>query len=140
MSSVKKLTIWSTEIEDQPGATSGIFRVLSDAGADLQFVLARRQPDKPGKGVLFVAPVAGKKQEDAARQAHLAPASNLAGVRVEGTNKKGLGYRLTQAIAEANLNLRALVATVIGSKYAAIFAFDSQADADRGLQALRKVK
>jgi len=114
--------------------------ILAEAGADLKFVLARRQPDKPGKGILFVSPIQGKKQEEAARTAQLSVTSELVGVRVEGANKAGLGHHLTDTLARAGINLRGLMAAVTGNKFAAFLAFDNLPDAELGIKELRKVK
>src|SRR5262245_53099270 len=136
---VSKVNVWSGEIEDRPGAVSDVFGTLARAGANLRFVFARRQPDRPGQGLLFVEPMQGKREEDAARSANLSPASDLVGILVEGSNKPGTGQRLTQVLAEEQINLRALSAMVIGSKFIALLAFDNAADADRGMKVLRKV-
>ena len=40
-------------------------------------VVARRQPDKPGSGVVFLAPVKGRKATEAAATAGLSPASGM---------------------------------------------------------------
>jgi hypothetical protein len=140
MLSAKKIVIWTTEVEDQPGSTTGIFRALADAGVNLQFALARRQPDKPGTGILFVSPIRGDKQEEAARRANLVPRSDVVGVQVDADDKPGLGHTLTQALASAGLNMRALVAHAIGKKCVVVFAFDNDADADKGLEVLRRLK
>jgi hypothetical protein len=140
MFKVEKIDIWAVEMDDKPGATTGLFSVLAEAGADLQFVLGRRQPDKIGKGILFVSPIKGGKQEEAARRAGFALRPDVVGVRVEGTNQPGLGHKLTQALGAAGLNLRALIAHVIGKQFAVVVAFDNQADADKGYQVLRQLK
>lgn len=137
---ITKLKVWLTELDDRAGAMSEKLSVLADAKADLKFVLARRRPDMPGKGILFVSPVQGKKQEEAARSAQFVLTTDLVGVRVEGANKAGLGYRLTDALAKAGINLRGLMASVIGNKFSVFMAFDNDADAERGIKELRKVK
>ncbi len=63
---IKKFPIWSTEIDDVAGATTGLFKVLADAGADIQFALGRPQGDKSDKAILFLSPIKGKEQEKAA--------------------------------------------------------------------------
>ncbi len=140
MFKVEKIDIWTVELEDKPGATTGLFNVLAEAGADLQFVLARRQPDKLGKGILFVSPIKGGKQEEAARRAGFAPRADVVGVRVEGANEPGLSYKLTQALGAAGLNLRALLGNAIGKQGVIVIAFDNAADADKGYQVLRQLK
>jgi hypothetical protein len=140
MFKVEKIDIWTVEMDDKPGATTGLFRVLAEAGADLQFVLARRQPDKLGKGILFVSPIKGGKPEEAARRAGFSPRVDVVGVRVEGANEPGLGYKLTQALGAAGLNLRALLGNVIGKQGVVVIAFDNAADAEKGYQILRQLK
>ena len=136
----EKIAIWSTDVEDQPGATTGLFKVMGDAKVDLSFVVARRQAENPGKGVIFVSPIKGAKAEQAAQRAGFSKRHDVVGVRVEGPNKAGIGFQLTQALAGANLNLRALSAQVIGKTFSAVFAFDSDSDANEGLAVLKKVK
>src|SRR5687767_1344180 len=126
---VSKVEVWAVEVDDEPGAMADKLGELARAGADLRFVLARRQPDNPGRGVVFVAPIKGKKIEEAARSASFAPATDLVGVQVEGDNKAGMGARLTRGVAQAGFNLRGLSAQVIGKKFVAFFAFDNDTDA-----------
>jgi|SRR4029077_2813679 len=128
---VEKIVIWTAEVEDRPGATTGLFKALSGAGTDVTFALARRQPDKPGKGLLFVSP--------GSPQAGFVKRNDVVGVRVEGDNKPGVGAQLTQALASENLNLRAISAHVIGKTFSVVFAFDNDSDADKGVAALKKV-
>ena len=54
-----RIHVWSGEIPDQPGAMSTKLAPLAQAGANLEFILTRRQPNSPGCGVLYVAPVTG---------------------------------------------------------------------------------
>ena len=136
---VKKIAIWTVEVEDRAGALTEPLKALAGAGADLSFVLARRQPDHPGKGILFVSPIQSP-QEAAARQAKFTRRSDVVGVLAEGNNKPGLGVALTQAVGSAGLNMRALSAHVIGKTFSVLFAFDNDADADKGIQALKAVK
>ena len=63
---VEKLDIWSAVIDDKPGGVAKILTGLKDAGADLDFVLARRSPEKTGSGVVFVSPLRGDKKTRAA--------------------------------------------------------------------------
>ncbi len=137
---IMKVKVWSADIEDRCGATAEKLTGLSEAGADLHFVLARRKPGNPAKGVLYVAPVNGREQEEAACQAGFAPAEYFACLVVQGENKPGLGTRLLQALAKANLNLRGMSASVIGKQFTALIAFDNMSDADYGMTILRQIK
>jgi hypothetical protein len=63
---VKKVEVWAGEVADRPGGVADKMEALSAAGANLEFVIARRAADKPGTGVVFVTPVKGVKQKSAA--------------------------------------------------------------------------
>jgi hypothetical protein len=130
----QKLEIWSKEIEDKPGETSRALDVLSAAGADLQFVLARRRPEKPGRGILFVAPLTTKKQKEAALREGFNTTVDMSCVVIQGKNKPGLGGRITKAISESGVNLRGMSAGVVGSQFVAFFVFDNMDDAAKGLK------
>jgi len=60
--SIKKFPIWSVEVDDVAGATTGLFKVLADAGADIQFALGRPKSDKGGDAILFLAPISAFDQ------------------------------------------------------------------------------
>ena len=127
---IEKFSIWTAEVEDRAGGTTGLFKALAGAGTDVTFALARRQPDKPGKGILFVSP--------GSAQAGFTKRNDVVGVRVEGENKAGVGAQLTQALAAAGLNLRAISSHVVGKTFSVVFAFDNESDADKGVEALKK--
>jgi hypothetical protein len=134
---VTKMDVWSGEIQDRPGGLAGVLRQLADANADLEMVVARRQPDRPGAGIVFLAPVKGRKATAAAAVAGLSPAPGVAALRIEGTNRPGLGAKMTDAIADSGVNLRGLSAAVLGSRFVAYMAFDGTEDADRAAKAIK---
>jgi hypothetical protein len=134
---VSKVDMWMGELDDRVGGLAAKLEPLAEAGADLEVVIARRQPQMPGKGVVFLGPVAGVKAQRAAESAGLRKASDLAGLRVEGPNKPGECSRLTRALASAGLNLRGLSATALGKNFALALGFDSDADADKAARVLR---
>jgi hypothetical protein len=136
--SVKKVEVWAGEIADRPGGLADKIQSLSNAGANLEFIIARRAADKPGTGVVFVTPIKGAKQKSAAQGTGLASTDSLHSVRVEGPDKAGLGAKMTQAISEAGINLRGLSAAALGRRAVSYLAFDSAADADSAVSILRK--
>jgi len=73
----------------------------------------------------------------AAAVAGLGPTAGVAALRVEGTDRPGLGAKITGAIADARINLRGLSAAVVGGKFAAHLAFDSREDAEKAAKAIR---
>lgn len=134
---VTKMDVWSAEIQDQPGGLSGVLRQLAEANADLEMVVARRQPDRPGAGIVFLAPVKGRRARAAAALAGLSPTPDMAALRVEGTNRPGLGAKMTGAIADSGINLHGLSAAVLGSRFVAYMAFDGAEDADKAAKAIK---
>ena len=134
---VNKVEMWTGEIDDRVGGLAEKLEALADAGADLEVVVARRQPHRPGKGVVFVGPLTGAKVQKAAEAAGLTKARDLVALRVEGPNKPGECSRLARRLADAGLNLRGLTATVLGNKFALSLGFDSDADATKAAGVLR---
>ena len=136
---IKKFQIWSTDTDNVAGATTGLFKMLADAGADIEFALGRPHGDDPNKAVLFVSPIKGSRQEEAARAADFVPRPDVVGVQIQGPSRIGGNFRLTAALAHEDLTFRALVTTVDGNRFTAVFAFKSDKDADRAVNVLHKV-
>jgi hypothetical protein len=136
--SVKKVEVWAGEVADRPGGLAEKMDALSGSGANFEFMIARRAPDKPGTGVVFVTPIRGAKQKRAAQGAGFATSGSLHSVRVEGPDKAGLGAKMAQALAEAGINMRGVSAAALGRRSVGYFAFDSVADADNAVRVLKK--
>jgi predicted amino acid-binding ACT domain protein len=134
-----RVTTWAAAIEDQPGELAAKLCALAVAGVNLEFLIARRAPDKPGAGVVFITPVERAKQGRAAKAAGFRKADNLHTVRIEGDDKPGVGARLTQAFADEGLNLRGLSAAAIGNKFVCHVALDSEADAAKAVRIVRSL-
>src|SRR5437764_6490095 len=116
---IHAVQVWSAEIPDQPGAAAAKLEQLSRAGADLEFVFTRPHPSEPGTGVIFLAPIVGPEQVEAARAAGLAPARDIAMLCVEGDNRPGLGFEMMSRLAVAGINLRGLSISSVGDRVAA---------------------
>ena len=136
---VERVDTWAASLEDQPGGLAAKLEILAAAGVSLEFMIARRAPDKPGTGVVFVTPIKGAAQARAAGAAGFAKTKSMFTVRVEGPDKAGLGAKLTQAIAEKKINLRGFSAAAIGRKFVAHIAVESAADATKIGRALRSL-
>ena len=112
--------------------------MLAQAGADLELIIARRSPDKPGTGVVFVTPLKSDDEIAAAvGVAGFADTPSLHSVRVEGDNRAGIGAQLTRKVADAGVNLRGLTAAVIGERFIAHLSFDTQEDAGKAMEILQ---
>ena len=135
---IKKVDVWAGEVEDRPGGLGAKLTALSAAGANFEFLISRRAPDKPGTGVVFLTPIKGAKQKSAAQQAGLNTTDSLHSVRVEGPDRAGLGTKMTQALADRGINLRGISAAALGRRAVTYLAFDSAADADNAIRILKK--
>lgn len=135
---IQKVDVWSGEIRDEVGGLAAVLDPLAAAGADLAFLVARRQRDKPGTGIVFLGGLKGAKQTAAAQKAGLAKAGDISALLAEAPNKPGLANKLIEKLAEARINLRGLSASVTGNKCVIVFAFDSVADRDNAAKILRK--
>ncbi len=134
---VTKTDVWAVEIQDQPGGLAKVMEGIAGAGANLQCVIARRQPDKPGTGVAFVTPLKGKKVLAAAAAAGFTETQRIATLRVEGADRPGVGAQIAQAVAAAGVNLRGVSAVALGNKFVSFLGFDTWDDANRAATALR---
>ena len=133
---VERVDVWAASIQDQPGGLAEKLAPLAEAGADLEFAVARRAPDKPGTGVVFVTPLRGDAQAAAGAKAGFAVADSLHSVRVEGDNEPGIGARVTEKLADAGVNLRGLSAAVIGNRFIMYLALDTSEDAEKAMSIL----
>ena len=135
---VERADVWAATITDKPGELAGVLATLREAGADLQFVVARRAPEKPGTGVVFVTPLQGDREVRAAAEAGFNVTQTLHSLRVLGPDRPGIAAELTQKLAEAGINLRGFAASVIGKQFVAYVGVDSLADASKALEILER--
>lgn len=132
------MDVWAASIKDQPGGLSQILEALQAEGADLDFILARRAPDQPGTGVVFVTPLRGDKEIAAATELGFNVTHSVHSVRVEGANQPGLAARVTRLLGDAGINVRGLSAAVLGARFILYLGLDTEADADKALGVLQK--
>ena len=130
--------MWAAAIKDAPGGLAKILTGLREAGADLDFIIARRAPDKPGTGVVFVTPLRGDREVAAAATLGFNVTSSLQSLRIEGDNKPGAAAKVTERLAAAGINLRGLSAAVIGPRFIMYISLDTAKDAAKAADLLRK--
>ena len=136
---IQKVQVWSGEIPDRPGAAAAKLELLARAGADLEFIFTRPHPNKPDTSIIFLAPIAGQDQIQAARTTNLGPALDVAMLWVEGANRPGMGFELMSHLAVAGINLRGLSVSAVGNRFAAYLAFDNPDTATQALQLLATI-
>jgi len=135
---ITRVDIWVAGIEDRPGGLTEKLRGLAQAGANLEFLLARRAPEQPGKAVVFAAPIKGAKQMKAARELGFHRSNSLHGIRIMTADKPGLGLALTQALADAGINLRGFSGAAVGKRAVFYIAFDISADVGKAVRCLNR--
>ena len=136
---VESVDVWAAPINDKPGGLANILAGLRDAGADLDFIIARRAPDQPGKGVVFVTPLRGDREVNAAANLGFDVTRSLHELRVQGENKPGVAANLTEKLAAAGINLRGFSGAVIGTRFILYIGLDSAEDAKKASEILQKL-
>ena len=137
---VNRVDIWAASTGDKPGGLSGILKGLYEAGADLDFVIARRAPDEPGTGVVFLTPIRGDREVEAASTLGFNITSSVDAVRVEGDNVPGAAARLAELIADAGINIRGFSVAVIGPRFIAYIGFDSSSDTEKAAKIIQEAE
>src|SRR3990172_624456 len=135
---VERADVCAATIPDRPGGLAEVLTTLREAGADLQFIIARRAPEAPGKGVVFVTPLQGDREIRAAAQVGFNVAQSLHSVRVMGPDRPGIAAELAQKLADGGINLRGFSASVIGAQFVAHMAVDSLDDVNKVIEILEK--
>jgi hypothetical protein len=136
---VTRADVWAASIRDRPGGLAAKLAALAKAGAQLEFVVARRAPEKPGTGVVFLTPLKGAAQLKAAKRAGFEKAQSMHSLRIEGRDEPGLGAKMTQVLTEAGINVRGLSAAAIGLRCVMHLALDSTADAAKATRLLKRL-
>ena len=136
---VTKVDVWAGDLRDVPGGLADVLEQVSGGGGSIEFIIARRSDKQVGMGKVFVTPVKSSRAKDAAGRAGLQNARNMATLRVEGSDRPGLGAKITRALADDDINIRGVSAAVIGSKFVCYIGLDSDEEADRAIRALKRV-
>jgi hypothetical protein len=134
---VERVDVWAASIKDEPGGLASVLAGLRDAGADLNFILARRAPEKPGTGVVFVTPLRGDLEVAAAASLGFNVTNSVQSVSVEGPNEPGIASRILEKLAAAGINLRGVTCGIIGVRFIMYVGLDSAEDADKVVEILQ---
>lgn len=136
---VTKTKTWVAEIKDQPGGLATCLETLAAAGANLEFVIARRQTHRPHTGVAFLTPLKGRAVLEAAARLGFEAAHRVSTLKVEGRDLPGVGAQLARAVGAAGINMRGATAAVLGREFVCYLSFDREADAVRAALAIRRI-
>ena len=135
-----KAEVWAVSIDDRVGGVADKLEPLAQAGANFEMLFARRTPENPGQGMLFVTPVKGAKVTRAAREAGMGSPETIYSVRIEGGDRPGLGVKIARALGDAGISFRGISAIAIGRKFLSYIACDSAEDQAKAIAALKKLK
>lgn len=137
---VEQVDVWAASIPDKPGGLAAVLATLRDAGADLQFIIARRAPERPGTGVVFVTPLQGDREVRAAAIVGFNVTQKLHCVRAMGKDRPGVAAELAQKLAQKGINLRGFAASAIGAQFVAYVGVDSLEDANQAMKVLQQAE
>ncbi len=133
---VEREDVWAASVDDKAGALAAKLSALNDAGADLDFIIVRRAPEKPGTGVVFVTPLRGDREVQAAASVGFQVTSSLRSVRVEGLNEPGIAAKLSKMVGDAGISIRGLSAAVLGTRFVLHIGVDSAEDEETTIKLL----
>jgi hypothetical protein len=125
---ISRVEVWSGEVRDRQGALADMLKGVLDAGADLDFIIARPSPVKPSTGILYLAPLEGEAQLKAAQEAGLHPSSHIESLRVEGPDRQGLAEQIAHTIADAGINVSGFTGGRMGDRCVMYIRFEHLAD------------
>lgn len=134
-----KVDVWTTTLADGPNALREKIEQLAMNGADLEFLISRRVHEEPGKSVVFLTPLTGDKQTQAAEKLGFKKTHSLHSVRVAGPDEPGIAYRITSALADQGLMLHGISAARMGNEFTMYLSFDSESAADEAANRLNGI-
>ncbi len=137
---IRRVQVWSCEIPDRPGSAAAKLACLAQAGADVEFIFTRARPTSPETSMLFLAPINGEEQINAARNAGLAPAFDIHMLCVQGDLRPGISYEIMSQLAIGGINLRGISISSVDSRFAAYLAFDNADTAAKATQILATIE
>lgn len=136
---IRRVQVWCGEIPDLLGAAAARLQMLSRAGADLQFVFTRPHPHRDEAGIIFLGPISGQEQIQAARDIGLAPALDMVMLYIQGPNRPGIGFELMSQLAVAGIALESLSISAAGPRFGAYLAFANPDELTKAVQVLATI-
>jgi len=134
---IARIDVWSSALRDKPGTLAAKLEEMAQAGANLELLLCRRT--RPKAGMVYVAPIKGRKQMEAARAAGFAKDEAMAVLRVEGPNKPGMSALISETLADGGVNIAGVSTTSAGKRFISYLAFDTSSDVARAQRVLQRL-
>lgn len=133
---VKRATLWTINTPNTSGTLAATLRPLAEKKVNLDLVMGYSHPDKLA-ATIEVYPVTGAQAERTARAAGFSK-SAFPCVCVSGENRVGLGRQIASALADAGININFFLAQVVDKRYAAMFSFEAESEADLAVKIIRQ--
>lgn len=133
---IAKVEVWAADIRNRPGMLARVLEALTNAGAQLEFIVARRVTDNTSR--VFVAPLRSKKERSAAADVGMTQAKGLHTIRIEAPDRIGLAAEISRAVADAGVNIRGVSAATIGKKSVIYMGFATEEELKLGSRVAKK--
>lgn len=131
------IEVWSTEFDDQGGGLARALRAISEFGVNLEYVVAQRNRDRPGKGILYVASADRQVYLDRVTDVGLQRVSPHSLLRIEGHDEPGAAAKVARAIDEAGVAVASFSGTAEGQRFICYAEFESTEDRAKAHTALK---
>lgn len=133
---VSTVEVWAGDLLNRPGTLARALEALSVAGAQLEFIVARRVTANTSR--VFVAPLRNTRQKKSAEAVELRKADGMHVVRIEGPDRAGLAARISRALADHDINIRGVSGATIGRKTVLYFALQTAETAKLAMKEIRR--
>jgi len=133
---IAKVDVFATDMRNQPGMLARVLEALANAGADLEFIVARRVTANTAR--VFFAPLRGARQMKAAADVDVRKAGMFV-LRIEAADRPGLGAAMSRKLSDAGINLRGLSAARIGRKSVTFIAFETPEAREQAGKIIRRL-
>ena len=131
-----KVQVWVGEVPDRPAPLPRSWSCSLRPGPTWRSYSRDRSLTIRRSSLIFLAPITGPEQIEAAQSVGLTPARDITMLCVEGDNRRGIGFQLMSHLAVAGINLRGISISAVGQRFAAYLAFDNPHSATLATQTL----
>jgi hypothetical protein len=132
MAAAQRVTFLKANLRDQPGVLLGVMQDLKSRNIALKSLWGFGKRDSDAE--LYAIAKDSEKLRDAWKASGLL-AEEGTGFFLKGTDKTGVLVKSLEALTQANINIRAIMAIAVGGKYGTLMWVDS-ADIEKTAQAL----
>ncbi|MEW6249635.1 MAG: hypothetical protein AB1716_03230 [Planctomycetota bacterium] len=127
--------VWAGHVAETPGALADKLEAIQRAGGNLEFAIVRPCASvTSGNSLMFVAPVTGERQAQAALEVGLS--RGLHALRVAIPDRPGLIAEVTRTLGDAGIAISGLWAAVLRGHAVLYLMLESGAETRRAAKVL----